>query len=185
LATEISEKSGSVPPSGHKGFTLVELVIASVMSGIVMAGLFIVVSGPHTYIIKGREKTKLQQDFSLIDQVLANNIRKSSYGKQEIYNSYSDYIDNQPAQSSGSCLKLYFQSGDSTLLYKDSTDFKIQEPDLSFTTLVAGILSNLVFTQATRSMQIALTLKIQSGDSINSNLVHTFRNINEAPPDTT
>ena len=177
MATEISKKSGFLPFLGQEGFNLVEMIMVVIMSGIVMVGLFIVVSGPHTYILKGREKTNLQQDFSLIDQVLANNIREGSYGKQEIYNSYADYIASQPAQSSGSCLKLYFPSGAFRIFYKESTDFKIMEQDSSYTTLVPGILSNLVFTQATRSMQIALTLKTESGDSLNSNLVHTIRNI--------
>ena len=76
-----------------------ELVIAMVMSGIVMVGLFVGVSGSHTFIIKGRKKIRLQQDFSLIRHVLATNFRQGNYGQQEIYADYADYLASQPTQT--------------------------------------------------------------------------------------
>ncbi len=45
----------AITPLGEKGFTLVELIISLVMSGIVMAGMFIIVSGSHDYTIKERK----------------------------------------------------------------------------------------------------------------------------------
>ena len=80
----------------QKGLTLVELMISLVMSGIVMTGLFVIVSGSHTHVIKLRKKINLQQDVSLIGLVLGTNIRQGVYGKQEIYASYADYTGKRP-----------------------------------------------------------------------------------------
>ena len=161
---------------GQSGSTLVELMISIVTSGIVMIGIYVIVSGSHTYLIKGRKKIKLQQDFSLIDQVLATKIRKGIHGKQKIYNSYSDYIGGQPAQSSGSCLKLYFPSGDSTILYKDNSDFIIMNTDSTFTNLVPGVVDTLIFTEKTRSVETKLSLS-QDTWSLEETFVAAFRHL--------
>lgn len=175
MRVKILKKTGRLLPSAQIGFTLIELVIALSMSAIVLIAIFVIVSGSHEYIIDGRKKINLQQDFSLIDLVLAANIRQGVYGEQKIYATYSDFIGGQPPQSSGSCLKIKFPSGDWRAYYKDSTDFKIMKSDSSITNLVQGVLANLVFTEQTKSIQTALSLS-QDGKTMSWNLVHTFRN---------
>ncbi len=98
------------------------------MSSIVMIGIYVVVSGSHTYILKERKKNNLQQDFSLLDALMGTKIREGIGGKQKIYASYSDYIGSGTPQSSGKCLKLYFASGDSVVLYRENSDFKYRKP---------------------------------------------------------
>ena len=160
----------------QSGFTLVEMMMGLVMSGIVMAGLFVIVSGSHKHVIKLRKKINLQQDLSLIGLVLGNNIRQGVYGKQEIYTSYADYTGGGPTQSSGTCLKLYFPSGDSTVIYKEDSDFKIQKSDLSITNLVPTVVDSLLFTQGTKSIKTYLALS-QDTKTISATLVDAFRNI--------
>ncbi len=171
----------SAPPRTQKslnqnGFTLIELTIALVMSGIVLAGIFVVVSGSHSYVLKERAKINLQQDFSLIDQVLARNIREGYFNQQEIYASYADYTASASPQSTGTCLKLYFSTGDSTIIYKDGSNFKIQKKDLSVTNLVQETLDSIRFDTGTRSILTYLKLA-QQGKTLGGDLVHTFRNI--------
>lgn len=175
LETKNSKKFNIVIHFGQRGFTLVELIMTLVMSTIVLSGIYVIVSGSHKYIIDGRKKNRLQQDFSLIDLVLATNIRQGIFEKRKIYNSYSDYIGGQPSQSSGSCLKLYFTSGDISVFYLNNMDFKIQKTDSSITNLVSGVVSNLLFTQGTKSIQTDLNLS-QNGKAIAGNLIHAFKN---------
>jgi len=164
---------------GETGFTLAELTIAMVMSGMVLSGIFIIVSGSHSYILKARDNINLQQDYSLIDQVLARKVRESLYGKEEIYASYSDYTGSGLPQSSGTCLKLYFPSGDSTVFYKENSDFKIQASDLSTTNLIQGVVDSILFTEGIRAIATTLNLQ-QAGKTISANWVHAFRNIEDS-----
>lgn len=168
------KKSGPLVFLNQKGLTLVELMISLVMSGIVMAALFVIVSGSHTHVIKLRKKINLQQDVSLIGLVLGTNIRQGVYGRQEIYASYADYTGGGPTQSSGTCLKLYFPSGDSTVIYKENSGFKIQKSDLSITNLVPTVVDSLLFTQGTKSIKTYLALS-QDTKTINATLVDAFR----------
>ena len=159
----------------QKGFTLVELAMTLVVSGIVISAISIIASGSHKYVIEGRKRNQLQQDFSLIDVILANNIQRSIAAQKEIFTTYADYLSSNPPQSSGSCLKLYFPSGDSSLFYLENTDFKTQNADLAVTNLVPDVVSNLLFTEATNSVQTTITLT-QDGKTIDSFLTHSFRN---------
>ncbi|MCG8608688.1 hypothetical protein MJD09_27335 [bacterium] len=157
---------------------MVELVIGLVMSGIVMVSIYVIVSGSHEYIIKGRKKVNLQRDFSLIRHALATNIRQGIYQKREIYADYADYLASQPKQSSGSCLKLFFPSGDSILLYKDNTDFKIEQTGGTKTNLVQGVVDTLVFSDESNSIKTALSLT-ESTRTISDTLMYAFRNFTD------
>lgn len=159
----------------QRGFTLVEMTIAMIMSGIVLAGIFIIVSGSHSYMLKERDKINLQQDFSLIDEVLARNIREGYYGQQKIYASYADYTASASAQATGTCLKLYFPSGDSIVIYKENSDFKVQKADLSITNLVPDVVDSILFTVGTKSIATYLKLA-NSGKTIAGDILHVFRN---------
>ena len=159
----------------QKGYTLVELMVALTVSAIVLTAISIMVSGSHEYVNEGRKGVQLQQDFSLIAELLSRKIRQSIQGQHKIYASYSAYTSNQPAQSSGSCLKLNFPSGDSTVIYKDNLDFKIRNPDLSTTNLVPGVVNNLVFFDGTRSIQTTIELA-QGNANLFAILVDAFRN---------
>lgn len=160
----------------QKGFTLVELMAAMVMSSIILISIFVIVSGSHEYMLKGRDKTNLQQDFSLIEYVLSRNISAAMSGEEEIYASYADYLASAPTQSSGGCLRLTFPSGDSTVFYKDSNHFKIEATDLSITKLVADVVSILVFTEGSQSITTDIMLR-KGTQSITSTFVHAFKNI--------
>jgi len=165
----------SIDNLAQRGVTLVELTMTLVMSAIILISIYVIVSGSHEYIIDGRKKIQLQQDFSLIEKMLSTKIRPSLHGKHEIYNNYSDYVASQPTQSSGTCLKLYFDSGDSVLLFKDNTDFKIMNTDSTFTNLVPGVLDSLIFTRKTKSVETKLSLS-QGTWSLEETFVVAFRN---------
>lgn len=172
----------------QKGFTLVELMMAIVTSAIVLVGIFIMVSGSYEYVSKGRKTSTLQQDFTLIDQVLANRIQEGYDGKQKIYPSYADYLASQPDGSAGSCLKLYFPSGDSCLIFKENNSFKIQNSNLSVTNLVHDVVDSLYFLKQSRSIKTAVFLS-QDNKTMSANLIHTLRNkvasASSGAPDTT
>jgi len=161
--------------SAQRGVTLVELTMTLVMSAIILISIYVIVSGSHEYIIDGRKKIQLQRDFSLIEKLFSTKIRLSLQGKHEIYNNYSDYVGGQPSQSSGSCLKLKFPSGDSVLLYKDNTDFKIMNTDSTFTNLVPGVVDSLIFTRKIKSVETKLSLS-QGTWSLENTFVAAFRN---------
>ena len=173
--TKILRKIAQLILLKQSGFSLVELVISLVMSGIVMIGLYVIVSGSHEYVKNLKKKIQLQQDVSLIGLVLGSNIRQGLYREEEIYASYADYIASQPTQSSGTCLKLYFHSGDSVLLFKDNTDFKIMNTDSTFTNLVPGVVDSLIFTQKPNSVETKLSLS-QGTWSLENTFVAAFRN---------
>jgi len=170
-----SGKTAERKSLNQRGFTLVEMTIAMIMSGIVLAGIFIIVSGSHSYMLKERDKINLQQDFSLIDEVLARNIREGYYGQQKIYASYADYTASASAQATGTCLKLYFPSGDSIVIYKENSDFKVQKADLSITNLVPDVVDSILFTVGTKSIATYLKLA-NSGKTIAGDILHVFRN---------
>ncbi len=157
------------------GFTLIELTTAMVMSGVVLAGIFIIVSGSHSYILKARDRVNLQQDFSLIDKLLAHRIRGGIYGRQKIYASYADYTGSGTPQSSGTCLKIYYPLGDSTVIYTENNDLKIQKSDLTITNLVQGIVDSVLFTHVTNAVATNLTL-VKDSKTLTGDLVHKFRN---------
>ena len=145
------------------------------MSAIILISIYVIVSGSHEYIIDGRKKIQLQRDFSLIEKMLSTKIRLSLNGKHEIYNNYSDYVGGQPTQSSGTCMKLFFVSGDSVVLYKDNTDFKIMNTDSTFTNLVPGVVDSLTFTGKTNSVETTVSLS-QGTWSLEETFVVAFRN---------
>ena len=157
------------------GFTIVEMMMAMFMSAIVLIAIAVIVVGSHKYLIKGRSELRLQQDFSLISLVLLRNIAEGIYGDKEIYASYADYVAAAAPQSSGTCLKLYFPSGDSTILYKDNSDFIIMNTDSTFTNLVPGVLDSLIFTEKTNSVETKLSLS-QGTWSLEETFVAAFRN---------
>jgi len=164
---------------GETGFTLVELTIAMVMSGMVLSGIFIIVSGSHSYILKARKTINLQQDYSLMDQLIGTKVKGSKLRRVKVYTSYADYVAAQPPQVSGSCIRLFSPSGDSTTLYQDNSDFKVVGTDLSTTNLVTGVLSNLTFTSDTTAVTVTLTLS-QNSETLIGNLVYVPRNTTKA-----
>lgn len=159
----------------ERGFTIVEMMMVMFMSAIVLIAIAVIVTGSHKYLSKGRTKLRLQQDFSLISLVLSRNIAEGIYGDQEIYASYADYIGGQPTQSSGSCLKLYFPPGDSSVFYLDNSDFKIQKADLSIVNLVPEVVTSLNFSQGTNLIQTSATLS-KNDNQLTGDWVHAFRN---------
>jgi len=165
----------SIDNLAQRGVTLVELTMTLVMSTIILISIYVIVSGSHEHIIDGRKKIQLQQDFSLIETMLSTKIRQSLHGKHEIYNNYSDYVGGQPNQATGTCMKLFFVSGDSVVLYQDNTDFKIMNTDSTFTTLVPGVLDSLIFTRKTKSVETKLSLS-QGTWSLEETFVVAFRN---------
>lgn len=175
LEVEIFKKVKSCLNQSQFGFTLIELSIALTMSAIVLIGISIIVTGSYKYIRDGTNKINFQQDFSLIEMILATNIRQSIYGQHEIYNTYTDFINGNPKQITGSCLKLKFPSGDWKVFFKDGLDFKIMKSDSTITNLVQNIISNLVFTEQMNSIMTDLTLS-RSGWNMSGNFINTFRN---------
>jgi len=165
----------SIDNFAQRGFTIVELMMTMFMSSIILISIYVIVSKSHEYIIAAKPKIQLQQDFSLIQTLLSSKIRLSLHGQHEIYNNYSDYVASQPEQSSGTCMKLYFSSGDSTILYKDNSDFKIMNTDSTFTNLVPGVLDSLIFTKKTNSVQAKVSLS-QGTWSLEQTFVAAFRN---------
>jgi len=161
------------------GFTLVELTIALVMSGIVLSGIFIIVSGSHSYLLNEQAKINLQQDYSLIDQIVGNKVRESTLRRVTIYATYADYLANQPHQTSGTCIRLFSPGSDSTTFYKDNSDFKVIRSDLTTTNLVAGVVSNLTFTSDTAGVTVALALS-QNSQTLSGNLAYMPRNTTKA-----
>jgi len=165
----------SIDNLAQRGFTIVELMMTMFMSSIILISIYVIVSKSHEYINAAKPKIQLQQDFSLIEKLISTKIRLSLHGKHEIYNNYSDYVGAQPTQSSGTCMKLFFVSGDSVVLYQDNTDFKIMNTDSTFTTLVPGVLDSLTFTGKTNSVEITVSLS-QGTWSLEDTYVATFRN---------
>lgn len=170
-----TKKVASFSPLGQLGFTLIELSISLTMGAIVLIAISVIVTGSHKYIKEGTKKINLQRDFSLIEMVLATNIRQSIYGQHKIYNTYSDFVKGKSTKTSGGCLKLIFPSGDWQVFFKDNLDFKIMKSDSTTTNLVPNVVSNLVFTAQTNSIQTDLTLT-QDGWNIAGNFIDAFRN---------
>lgn len=177
LQNKIFQKVERLVPFAQRGFTLVEMMMAMVTSAIVLIGIAVIVAGSHKHIINGRSKMRLQQDYSLIGQVLSNKIRGSIQSQQEIYTDYTSYTGGGSTQSSGSCLKLNYPNNDSIVIYQDGTDFKILNTDLTTTNLVQEILNNLLFIDLTRSIRTEFSLA-QGKWSITDTLVDAFRNFN-------
>jgi prepilin-type N-terminal cleavage/methylation domain-containing protein len=168
----------------QKGFTLVELIIALSMSAIVMTGLHVIVSNSYEYIISARKKIRLQQDYSLIDLVLASNIRQATGNQQEIYADYADYLASQPPEDSGSCMILFFPSGDSILIYRENDDFTVEQTGGTVTNLVQDVLDTLVFVDGNRSIETRLAMS-NGNYMMADTLLHAFRNFAAAVvPDT-
>ncbi len=168
----------TIDNSAQRGVTLVELIMTLVMSSIILISIYVIVSGSHEYIIDGRKKIQLQRDFSLIESMISTKIRQSLLGKLEIYNNYSDYVGGQPTLKTGTCMKLFFVSGDSVVLYQDNTDFKIVNSDLSITNLVPGVVDSLIFTYKTKSIETKLSL-CQGTWSLENTFAAAFRNLSD------
>ncbi len=166
------------------GFTLVELIMGLVTSSIVLVGLFVIVSGSHEYTIDNRKKIRLQQNFSLVRNVVAANVRQGIYNKRKIYANYAGYQASQSPQTTGSCMKLYFPAGDSILLYQANNDFKIEQSGGSITSLVVGVIDSLVFTKKNRYIQTQLTMS-NGNHSMADTLRHAFINYTFTEYDTT
>lgn len=157
------------------GFTLTEMMIALVIGGILLSSISVIVSGAYDYYFAGRNKIQLQQDFSLLEQVLGRKIRASSPGQQKIYTSYTAYQGNQPPASSGSCLRLGFSNGDSLFFYQDSLDFKVIDENGVTQNFIRGVVQNLQFTDQSTYIQTKYALakdNLTLADTIN----HAFRN---------
>ncbi len=158
-----------------RGFTLVELTVALFTSGIVMAGMYVIVSSSHTYILRSRDRVRLQQDFSLTELLVAKYIRPSIRGNHKIYTSYAAYTSGHSPQSSGSCLKLQYPSGDSALLYHDGKSLTVVDTTQSVTSLVQDVVESLDFTSQASTIQTAILLT-RDRWRIAGTLVDTFRN---------
>jgi len=152
----------------------VEMAIAMVISSILLTGISVIVTASHKYILNGRSKTQLQQDYTLLEQVLGNKIRGSIQSQQKIYSSYSSYTTGGLPQISGACLKLYYTSGDSVVIYKDGSDFKILDSN-GTTSLIEGVVTGLSFADSTTSIATTATLTFDKW-SIGSTFVDEFRN---------
>ena len=159
----------------QRGFTLTEMMISLVISGILLSSISVIVSGAYDYYFEGRNKIQLQQDFSLLEQVLGRKIRASLKGQHKIYSSYSAYQNNQPAGTSGSCLRLGFSSGDSVFFYQDSLDFKIIDATGGTQNFITGVVQNLKFTDQSTSIQTEYSLK-KDKLTIADTVYHSFRN---------
>lgn len=156
------------------GFTLVEMMIALVISGILLTGIAVIVTASHKYIRDGRSKVNLQQDMSLIGDILAARVHESVQGKQQLYTDYADYLASGPLQTSGSCLKLYSATGDSVLIYQDNSDLKVVE-NTSVHTVISGALQSLVFVDSNTAIQTRASL-LTGNWTVADTLTHAFRN---------
>lgn len=145
------------------------------MSSIVLIGISIIVTASHAYIKKGTDKIRLQQDFSLIESILANSITQSTYSGHGIYKSYKDYKKGKPTKQSGSCLKLTYLGKKWRVIYRDKSDFKILYSDSKTTNLVQDVVTNLVFKKQANAIETSFTLS-QGGEAIQGSLVNAFRN---------
>ena len=164
----------SIDNSAQRGFTIVELMMTMFMSSIILISIYVIVSKSHEYVNDAKLKIQAQRDFSLIQTLLSSKIRLSLHGQHEIYNNYSDYVAGQPQQSSGTCMKLFFVSGDSVVLYQDNTDFIIMNTDSTFTNLVPGVVDSLIFTPKITSVETKLSLS-QGTWSLENSFVAAFR----------
>ncbi len=161
--------------ANRKGTTLVELMMAIVISSILIISIYVVVSGSHKYILNGRNTLKLQQNYSLIESLLSAKIRQAVQAQYGIFTDYDQYIASGVAQDSGSCLKLILSSGDSCIIYKDDSNFKIINSDLSVTNLVQGMLTNLAFSTVNNGIQTQLSVNLGT-TTIQNVLMDAFRN---------
>ena len=113
MAFKIISISPSYFFTDQRGFSLVEMMMALIASAIVLIGIAVIVDGSHKHIIKGRNKSRLQQDYSLIERFISKKIHASIRSRRQIFTDYTSYTGGGGTQNSGSCLKLYYPAGDS------------------------------------------------------------------------
>lgn len=152
-----------------------EMAVAMVVSSILVVGISIIVTASHKYLDSSRERKRLQQDYSLLEQFLARKIRQSIQGKQEIYENYSGYASGSQPQITGTCLKLRYPSGDSLVIYKEGHNLMIQNPNLVTTDLIEDKIDGLSFSDFSKSIHTYIFLK-NGSTVITDTLVDAFRN---------
>jgi len=136
----------------ERGFTIVELMIALFISTIMLIGISVVVTASHSYLSSGRQRMNLQQDLSLVREVVGNRIRQSVCEATRIYTDYTAYTNGGAAQISGSCVRLCSPFGDSVLIYMEGNSLKISENNAVYTVLQEG-LDTLVFVDSNEALQ--------------------------------
>ncbi|KAA3612061.1 MAG: hypothetical protein DWQ05_18850 [Calditrichaeota bacterium] len=167
-------KNSSAPGQSH-GFTMVELIVALIMGIILLSSISIIVGSAYDFYFDGRKKIQLQQDLSLIEQLLSRKIKASLKGDQEIFTNYAAYQASQSAQTSGSCLKLLFSGPDSVIIYKDDSDFKVIDENGITQNLIQGTVDQLNFVDQTSFIQTEYSF-VQGGWVLTDTLNHAFRN---------
>ena len=162
--------------SKHSGFTLVEMVISLVIGGILLSSISVIVSSAYDFYFDSRKKIQLQQDFSLVEQVLSSRIHEAEKGEQKIYTNYSELLSGGSAQTSGSCLRVTFKDESSQLLCQIDNDFYvIDESTGAQTQLIKTIVDTLNFSDQTNYIETVYTLQ-QGNWVLTDTLCHAFRN---------
>ncbi len=148
--------------------------MAMLLGSVVLASIGVIVTESFRHINEETKNINLQQDFSLIQMVLSENIRQGAHKKHAIYASFSAYSSSQAAQSSGTCLKVVFPDNSWRIFYKDNSDFKVLDGK-GETTLVKNKVTKLIFSVYGNAIKTRLTLN-QNSRTISITAIDTFRN---------
>lgn len=161
--------------TAEAGFTLVELMMAVVTGSIVLIGIAVMVAGSYEYLSEGRTRTNLQQDYSFVELLLANNVKPCRIDDVTIYSTFSDFLSGQSPQSTGTCMKAILPSADWNVFYKDGSAFKIMRSDSTKETVITKGISDLQFTKQTNAIEVYVNIAV-GGWSADGTLVFATRN---------
>ncbi|MEA3499636.1 MAG: prepilin-type N-terminal cleavage/methylation domain-containing protein [Candidatus Marinimicrobia bacterium] len=128
----------------EKGFTLIELIIAMVISSIIVITVVIIVVSANKYFIKGTNQLNLQRDYSFIFQLLSKNIRLGNSDSTYIYEDYSAY-QSETTSESGNCIKIVYSPGNEFVAYTDNMELVVIDTSGTSNRIATQNIDNLSF----------------------------------------
>jgi len=126
------------------GFTLIESMIAILISSIVAIAVGTIVVTSQKYFTDGSKQVQLQRDYGLIAEFLAGDIRSGTANSSYIYTD-SSTASTGPAVNGGRCLKVGLSATEKQLFFQGGKDFVIVTPSGTKTRLVTGVIDTLWF----------------------------------------
>lgn len=109
----------------QRGFTLLELLVAVLILGIVLGGIYVVYATNHTTFVRGLAKIAVQQDARLALDVMAKNIRMAGYDPSNVLPSCTPTTAIQAA-SANSITFVGDVTGDVANLKSDRDTYRLQ-----------------------------------------------------------
>ncbi|KAA3657640.1 MAG: type II secretion system protein [Calditrichaeota bacterium] len=160
----------------NTGFTLVEMVLSLVIGGILLASISVIVGGAYDNYFDVGKKMQLQQDLSLIEQVLSTRIHEAVGGKHMVYENYTAYSSGKASQTTGSCLRIFNEEGQSVTLCQINNDLYILDEQIGIKNrLIQNKIDTLNFRDQNTFIETVCTLTLENWQ-LTDTLAHAFRN---------